>query len=664
MGNFKKLALAVAIASPLVLAGCVNSDDNSSSSSDGTTVNQTVVSGTATAPGGLVAQFEQKNVFEVALNFVVPPVAAAITGLEPVQGALVELIRVDNDGNQIGDVLATSQTSITGDYELTLPQGVNLAGDLIVRITGQNGNELRAQVVEQAVNISPASEFVLRKFIEQGADLDELVVTDIVELSGKVEEFDLTAGANLDEMFETLEREVGAFVENEVAAVSAPEGDGASIAGNYFSAALAIELGDEDGNGYGEVAHDMWFGEFSVTDQGSGTVNLDFTQEDSAYGDMYGTDLQTPYIYYSVDSEILEDESFAVSFNADGILTAEGEFEEEVDDDGWEARRMPAVTYTFQQVKNTGLLFALSHEAAVSYETIYNESNDTYSLDPDAKKGDDVMRSFEVFSRKPSNLTAADLSGDYGRVWFEGSLFGGGIEMITEINTVTFDGFTVDVGEAEAHSLFVSASGVEYAPWTEPAESGVALDIQSDGTILGETGGRIGFVNDSTDYIDFTESSGANEQEAIFGKTMLVKLPESQLTLTGKTYRLMFLTMHYDDQVNGDIAMTASQFNTLMTMDSAADGTLNGRFSEAVKNGLGGDISVGVDQVSDYGFDYTIEANGATEITIADGESGTTVLDGFFNEDASLGVFTTRYMEADTGNADELGMAVLIDVTE
>ena len=44
----------------------------------------------------------------------------------------VELIRIDDDGNQVGDVLASTVTSITGDYSLALPVGVSLSGNLIV----------------------------------------------------------------------------------------------------------------------------------------------------------------------------------------------------------------------------------------------------------------------------------------------------------------------------------------------------------------------------------------------------------------------------------------------------------------------------------------------------------------------------------------------------
>src|SRR5690606_40555921 len=74
-----------------------------------------------------------------------------------VTGVQTCALPIYDEGNQIGDALAETVTSITGDYTLTLPQGVNLAGNLIVRIQGPN-QELRAQVVDKDVDISPRSE--------------------------------------------------------------------------------------------------------------------------------------------------------------------------------------------------------------------------------------------------------------------------------------------------------------------------------------------------------------------------------------------------------------------------------------------------------------------------------------------------------------------------
>ncbi|MEP2613290.1 MAG: hypothetical protein ABJH31_04270, partial [Marinobacter alexandrii] len=241
------LVLAGALSSSLLLAGCGSSSSSGSDSGSGSSQNSEI-SGTATAPAGAVAFYEPRSAIEIALNYVIPPVAAAITGLDPIGGASVELIRVDDDGIQVGEVLATTSTSITGDYRLTLPEGVNLAGNLVVRITGQNSISLRAQVVEQDVDISPLSEFVLRKFITQGANLDQLVVNDVVKLEGRVEAFDITLSDsnNLEQAFATLDQQVGDFVENQVAVVAAGEGDSSGIAGNYRSAAFGFGLHDSD----------------------------------------------------------------------------------------------------------------------------------------------------------------------------------------------------------------------------------------------------------------------------------------------------------------------------------------------------------------------------------------------------------------------------------
>lgn len=663
MYSLKKLTLATAISSALIATGC----SNSSSGGDGTTDGETIT-GTASAPSGAVAKLQQPGAFEIALSFVVPQAAAAITGLEPIKGADVELIRVDDEGNQIGDVLATTSTSITGDYTLTLPQGVSLAGNLIVRISGAN-QELRAQVVEKDVDISPVSEFVLRKFIESGADLDQLVVTDVVKLSGKVEEFDLTAGANLDEMFSVLEQEVGAFVETEVATVSAAGADVSLIAGDYANAALAFQLHDDDGDGFGTFAHDMWLGDFEFADGGSGTVSMTYLSEDSVYGNLGGSSIETSSVYYEAELSNGEDpETFPGAFNSKGILSVQGEFEEEIGDAdypyGW---RYPATTYVFQQVADKGLFFGLTHEAAVRYGL--TDSFD--ALDPNDRQGDEVFRTLEVFSRKPANLTDADLSGDYGRVYYGSRLTPGSLELRTETNTVTFgSGFSVDASAGLAHTVTVDSSGADYADQDIAAETGITLAIAADGTISGGSGGTVGFVSEDAGYLDFSESSGSYDPGtptsnfAEFDKTMMVKLPSSAPDLSAKKYRLMMVSSALEGGPTGSIAMFASQFNTYMSMSSNTAGSVTGNFSEISKDGgLGSEITASVDKVSTVDFSMDIGPNGATTITVADTD-GNTKFEGFFNDDASLGVFTVGYLQTDALNYDELGLAVLVDVTD
>ena len=439
MNGFKKLALAAAVSSVVGIAGCGGSSGGGSTG--GETVSGETISGTATAPGeeGTIASFTQPSIFEVALNFVVAPVAAAITGLNPVKGATVELIRVDDEGNQIGDVLAQTATSTTGNYKLTLPQGVNLAGNLVVRITGQNNKQLRAQVVEKDVDINPVSEFVLRKFIETGADLDQLVVTDVVKLSGKVEEFDLTAGANLDEMFSTLESEVGDFVESEVAVVAGGKGEASTVAGDYRSAAFALELHDAENHSSGTYAHSLWASSFQLADGGENVVNVTLVDEDDLYGSRGGPSLSSAE-WLNHESEFEEvNETFDGILTQSGILAIQGEFEEEIEEEeGW---RWPAVTYNLVQAGERGLFFVQPNEASVRYAVIdTNDDGTPDALDPSQKLGDEISRSFEVFARQPTNFQSSDLSGQFGRVYIASEITTGELILKTEVNTITFDG--------------------------------------------------------------------------------------------------------------------------------------------------------------------------------------------------------------------------------
>ncbi|WP_375182799.1 hypothetical protein [Marinobacter sp.] len=652
------LVLAGALSTSVLLAGC-----GSSSSSGSGSTEDTQVSGTATAPAGTVAFYEPRTPFEVALNFLVPPVAAAITGLDPIEGADVELIRVDDDGNQIGEVLARTSTSITGDYRLTLPEGVNLAGNLVVRITGQNSTTLRAQVVEQDVDISPVSEFVLRKFISQGAKLDQLVVTDVVKLEGRVEAFDITLSDanNLEQAFAALDQQVGDFVENQVAVVAGGEGDSTGIAGNYRSAAFEFGLHDNDDGSNGTYATDLWMAQFSFGAGSDGAVTVNHTQEDFAYGSLNGSALNQSGVYYEVGLDSF-DESFAATYTGNGILSITGEFEEEIDGDyGW---RFPAFTYNLQQVPDTGLFFLLANEAAVRYSTVdTNGDGEKDAVDPQAKQGDEVFRSLEVFSRTPTAFTDSDLTGTFGRVFIETWIESGVLEVETEINTLTFPGDgTENVGASAGHRIGLEAGNPAptYTAVSGPAENGLTMVISADGDIV-SVGGEAtdGFVNDDANFLAFAESEGTDDLNAQMNKTLAVKLPAQAPTVAGKTYRLLFNSLTLG---NGEeMIMNSSKFNTLLSMASNTTGSIDGTFFEVIKAGLGGDIEVSTEEVADIEVAVSLGGSEPTDLVVSD-EEGTTTLEGFFNEDASLGIFNVRWQPTGPGNPNELGLAILVEI--
>ena len=233
---------SLVLASCIALAAC-SSDDPASST--------TTISGVAEAPLGVVAQFEHDKPFLfVATEVLFPSAHAEITGLQPVGGATVELIRIDDDGNQIGDVLASTVTSITGDYNLALPTGVSLAGNLIVRITGNSGTSMSAMVVELAVDINPISEYVLSKFVDDAnLVLGDLALNEVVSLQDKVEAFDLTATADLSSMLAQLDAELGELVDTEIAVLTSTPDDGTAVAalsGAWNSVELSIGMHDTE----------------------------------------------------------------------------------------------------------------------------------------------------------------------------------------------------------------------------------------------------------------------------------------------------------------------------------------------------------------------------------------------------------------------------------
>jgi hypothetical protein len=564
-------------------------------------------------------------------------------------------------------VLAETVTSITGDYRLTLPDGVNLAGNLIVRITG-TGTEMRAQVVDQAVNINTVSEFVLRKFIEEGTDLDQLVATDVVTLSGKVDTFDLTAGNDLSDMLAKLDQEVGEFVEQQVAVIKEQPGDADSVTGDYRSAAFSLGLHDSDNDNFGTFANDMWRGQFDFADGGGNTVAITLEGEESAYSNFSGMSVATGSIYYETDIDT-ESENLSGTLTDSGILSIEGAFEEEINGDN--AFRYPSVIYNLQQVRNTGLFFLLSQEAAVRYGTTdTNGDEEPDALDPNDRRGDEVFRALEVFARSPSGMSDSDLSGAFGRVFLETYAQTGVIELQTEVNVVTFNGDgTFDYGDATGHRVGLESNGSTYQTLSETGSTGDAINVSADGDIISagtEDGQPVptdGFINDTFDFIAFAETENNENIWAQFNKTLMVKLPDSAPDVSGKRYRLMLLSVALDGVGNGssDIEMINSQFNSYVNLTSNTAGTLNGSFTLVEKTGLGGDLVVEQDTV-DEPLTASIAANGATTLTLA-GQDGSNIMEGFFNQDASLGVFTTRWVPQG-GDPNELGLVVLIDVTE
>ena len=486
MSPSKMSLLALCVASASFLTACGGSSHSDSNSGSGTgTTSGIKVSGTATAPAGTVAMLEPHPWLIAARDLLFPSAYAGINGLSAVEGATVELIRVDNNGQQVGDVLATATTSISGDYTLTLPAGVNLAGNLVVRISGNGGNTMRAQVVQQNADINPISEFVLEKFIQQGTDLSTLQTTSVTKLSGKVKEFDLTAGANLSDTLAALESKTGPFVEDQIGAITATAGNGSTVAGNYRGVELLFGLHDDDqlyGTGTYGVDGDLL--DFALSDAGSGSLGL------TVSGDNRHESNQNYYnnsytLTYVTDVSTGSSDVATATIDNTGVISLDSAFEEQIDGDyGW---RFPPYLMRIQKALNDNVIISTYDNSAVRYRTV-DTNNDGIkdAVDPNAREGDEIFTNLFVAADKPVNMTAADLNGDYGRVFLESVLDSNGYyDIRVEHNIVSFDGAGGLNGSATNYAeLSRSGGSVSYNTNTDPAETGLNYSVAADGSSL------------------------------------------------------------------------------------------------------------------------------------------------------------------------------------
>ncbi|WP_455199971.1 hypothetical protein, partial [Kaarinaea lacus] len=144
----------IAISLLAIIAGCGGNGDS-------TTPTQTTITGTVTAPAPSVVLFEQQNLMDRFASLLIPDLHAEVTGLTPVVSAMVELIRINDDGSQKGAVIETAMTDdVTGQYSLTFTG--TLSDDLVVQVTATSGVSMRALVRSEVTDINPVTEYLLQ----------------------------------------------------------------------------------------------------------------------------------------------------------------------------------------------------------------------------------------------------------------------------------------------------------------------------------------------------------------------------------------------------------------------------------------------------------------------------------------------------------------------
>ena len=671
----------ISLALILMLSAC---GGGGSTTPPTTTTPTTTVSGKATAPAGTVALLEQKSTLLAALDFVVGTAGAAITGLQPVTGASVELIRIDDNGAQVGAVLASTVTSITGDYSLALPTGVSLAGNLVVRITGTSSATMSAMVVDQAVNITPASQFVLDKFVnDPNLVLADLAINEVVALRGKVDEFDLAATGDLATMLAQLEADVGQFVDNQVAVIGATPDDGtasALVAGNWNIVEMGLGMGDDDKIQYGTFFNDVYATVIGIADGGNGALTItggDLLIDVSNNYSVDNSGLSTNTSIYSEVNITSEGDSFPATIDANGVISVPSPFEEELEtvdlmvdmdgpDYGW---RYPPSTILGHPVANNNAYVINNISPIVRYETTdTNMDGVKDAIDPNARAGDEVFMDFTLLLKQGSGMSTASINGDYGVVALN-------INLDSTTTTGIFDS-TVGLWNFNAGSVTVGANDQDVqkitrtvtsltnvtltpAQFTEPsAQESFLYSVSPTGVVALDTAGDNlqGYANANGSIMAFVDSESTGSPVTNINNEMLVivKLGTAMASsLNGTTYKLFPMLVGMEPGGFSEIASLSkgtAVFNvgaTTATIDGAERGFSRGTDVAQVK------ALVAISEPAELFTVNSIGSNGAVSMSTSE-----TTLKGFVSADSNLLIMRVYSSDTDTSGFKNIGLLI------
>lgn len=688
MASFRYVLTPLALACSIALASC------SSGGGDSATVPPAVTSitGTAEAPGGVIAQLEHNQAITVALtNFVFPPAHAGITGLQPVTGATVELIRIDDDGNQVGDVLATASTSITGNYSLELPTGVSLAGNLIVRITGNGGASMSAMVVEQAVDINPISQYVLSKFVDDpNLVLGDLPVNEVVSLQGKVEEFDLSATSDLSSMLAALDAEVGELVDNEITTIASTPDDGtaaSAVAGTWSLVEFGLAMHDNESQTYGTFGLDVFSEEITIAATATaGEISL---TTGTAFIDAwtnFSVDDQGVANIYHESSLGSSGDTFTAAIDANGNITLDEPFEEELETGanpqfGW---RWPSSTTIVSNTGNDNVLVHLGTSAGVRYATTdTNNDGVNDAIDPNAKEGDEAEMLMTLLLKQGSGMTDASLNGDYGIVTLTADVrtnpgpigsFGSTAGIVTfdasgsaSVATDAFDELEIerqpntslsDITLTETTGL----GGPMTFPYSVASNGRVILDTDNDAQ-ANDPDDLEGFANDDASLVALLTlgTNGGPINQANQEIVLATKLGTSTPDVTNAVFKLYPMIVGMEDTGYSELLSLRSSssltFNAGATV-ATLDDTLRG-FQRAT------DVS-SVTALADeaepaFDFNVSINTNGQIDLSEPSPAAGSdTTMKGYISADGKTMVL--RFYGYDTAGDEsrELGVIVAI----
>ena len=597
--------------------------------------------------------------------------------LAPVAGALVELIEVDLNGDQVGEVLATSLTSTTGHYNLVLPAGLSLSAMLMVRVTGATGPPLRSLVVSETVDITPKSEYIARKLTSDGNTLDKVSNNEVLLLSGHLEQFDFFVAPSIEETIANLDLEAGPSLAPLLDLAQQPAGDASTIAGDYFFVNFGLPIGT-----FPQTRAYTDQGDLTVVDDGNGAGSLTDINATESEAVLNSQDNGAGGVIYSLFTEFdveLNGTGAPFQLSADGSFTILEPFEEEIFAQGQPGfpggLRAPASATTLHPLAN-------GFFAGVAYyeETVYDMTDDGTAIDLTKPRGD-VFSYDLTFAIKKGPIANSAIDGNtYGVVSF-GTFFtpDGSRELFGDVGTMEFtstgtttgtidglfdvfslnrspfaDSRTANVGWANTGAGGIddpiTAADNEVIPYTLNPNTG-ALTMQA-GTPEPEqaclaSGGEffaLALDLDEGDPID----------GACRGTLMGIRLGTVTPTVASKTYKLLVIEKGVN--TNGS-SYISRLLGASLTITGEGTLSLTGTGAEISRgNDLGDGVESGTDNVSETGTYSFTGSNGRVSIVI-DG----TKLEGWMNADGSVGALSLHNSNIDVGGDASLGLVILVE---
>ena len=623
------------------------------------------LSGSVTAPNGSISNLHHPTFFKLLF----PPVYAAVTGLTPVTDATVALIRVDNTGSQVGDVLATTQTSSSGEYSILLPTGVSYSGDLVVRALG-NTESMSAIALNESASINPSHQYVYRNLIDSELNIADLNAAQVTRLTEAITAQDLASGIDLPATLSAIDKVAGYIAKQEITVLTTEPGDAAPFAGKWHNAHLEVSLHDSDlADTSGAFSTSIELNQYSVTAPSANTVLA--TLDSATYRKGTHNYTQTASTVNVHTSGSTVPNTFSLDVKSNGALVRRTSFYDAFAENGangplygW--RYQPS-TSVLAPAGNVDVKIGINHYYANRYGTIDTSSNGHFdSLDLTNKQGDDAKFTLDLFIKESAGLTSSILNGNHGFINLEKTLDSNdsSTKITAKMNEILFSSpgnyVKSNIKNTEIHR---TPSTFSYStPSTSSLLSG-AFSVESQGTVtLIENGKQSnGFVTSAGNlFVMQSTSSSATQytQDMGFG----IKLGNTSASFSaGDKFRFYALAVNYANQTQAEL-LTLGTPGTL-TFTSPTQATFVGQI-------------YGVDKASDLvqiassnekikSIQMQITDPGVSRISAnADDGTASLLFDGFVSDDSSrmILVFEDRKNTGTVNEASGLGFILAVKV--